>query len=84
MKRKRFAEEQITGLLKEAEAGAQTADQARRHGIAVATISNWKARYGAMDTSEAKRLRSLEDENARPKRLLADAMLDDGGGQASH
>lgn len=76
MKRKRFTEEQIIGVLKEAEAGAKTGDLARRHGISEATIYNWKAKYGGMEVSEAKRLRSLEDENAKLKRLLADTMLD--------
>ena len=76
MKRKRFTEEQIIGVLKEAEAGVKIADLARRHGISEATIYNWKAKYGGMEVSEAKRLRSLEDENAKLKRLLADAMLD--------
>lgn len=76
MKRKRFTEEQIIGVLKEAEAGAKSADLARRHGISEATIYNWKAKYGGMEVSEVKRLRSLEDENAKLKRLLADTMLD--------
>lgn len=76
MKRTRFTEEQIIGLLKEAEAGAKTADLARRHGVSEATIYNWKAKYGGLEVSEAKRLRSLVDENAKLKRLLADTMLD--------
>lgn len=76
MKRTRFTEEQIIGILKEAEAGAKTADLARRHGVSEATIYNWKAKYGGLEVSEAKRLRSLEDENAKLKRLLADTMLD--------
>lgn len=75
MKRTRFSEEQIIGVLKEAEAGAKTADLARRHGVSEATIYNWKAKYGGLEVSEAKRLRSLEDENGRLKRLLADAIL---------
>ena len=76
MKRTRFMEEQIIGILKEAEAGAKTADLARRHGVSEATIYNWKAKYGGLEVSEAKRLRSLEEENAKLKRLLADTMLD--------
>ncbi|MBY8335399.1 IS3 family transposase [Qipengyuania citrea] len=76
MKRKRFSEEQIIGVLKEAEAGAKTADLARRHGVSEATIYNWKAKYGGLEVSEARRLRELESENAKLKRLLADAMLD--------
>ena len=72
MKRKRFTEEQIIGVLKEAEAGAKTGDLARRHGMSEATIYNWKAKYGGLEVSEAKRLRSLEDENAKLKRLLAE------------
>jgi putative transposase len=76
MKRTRFTEEQIIGILREAEAGAKTAELARRHGVSEATIYNWKAKYGGLEVSEAKRLRSLEDENAKLKRLLADTMLD--------
>lgn len=76
MKRSRFSEEQIIGILREQEAGAKTADVCRRHGISSATFYAWKAKFGGMDVSEARRLKSLEEENARLKRLLADAMLD--------
>jgi putative transposase len=76
MKRKRFTEEQIIGVLKEAEAGAKTADRTRRHGVSEATIYNWKAKYGGLEVSESRRLRELESENAKLKRLLADTMLD--------
>jgi putative transposase len=65
--------------LKEAEAGAKTAELARKHGVSEATLYNWKAKYGGLEVSEAKRLRALEDENAKLKRLLADAMLDNAG-----
>jgi putative transposase len=76
MKRARFTEEQIIAVLKEHEAGAKTADLARKHGISEATLYNWKAKFGGMDVSEAKRLKALEEENARLKKLLAEQMLD--------
>jgi putative transposase len=76
MKRIRFTEEQIIALLREHEAGAKTADLARKHGISAATLYNWKAKYGGMDVSDAKRLRALEDENRKLKKLLAESMLD--------
>jgi putative transposase len=76
MKRSRFSEEQIISILREHEAGAKTADVARRHGISEATLYNWKSKFGGMDVSDAKRLKALEDENARLKKLLADQMLD--------
>ena len=76
MKRARFTEEQIIAVLKEHEAGVKTADLARKYGISEATIYNWKARFGGMDVSEAKRLKALEEENAKLKKLLAEQMLD--------
>jgi putative transposase len=76
MKRARFTEEQIIAVLKEHEAGTKTADLARKHGISEATIYHWKARFGGMDVSEAKRLKALEEENAKLKKLLAEQMLD--------
>ncbi len=76
MKRIRFTEEQIIAVLREHEVGAKTADLARRHGVSEATLYNWKAKYGGMDVSDAKRLRSLEEENRKLKKLLAESMLD--------
>jgi len=76
MKRARFSEGQIIAVLKEHEVGAKTADLARKHWISEATIYNWKAKFGGMDVSEAKRLRALEEENAKLKKLLAEQMLD--------
>ena len=76
MKPSRLTEEQIIGILREQEAGAKTADVCRKHGVSSATFYKWKAKYGGLDVSDAKRLRSLEDENAKLKRLLAEAMLD--------
>ena len=76
MKRKRFTEEQIIGVLKEHELGTGTADLCRRHGISQQTFYNWKNKFGGMDVAEAKRLKQLEDENGKLKKLLADAMLD--------
>lgn len=76
MKRTRFTDEQIIGVLKEAESGAKTADLARRHGVSEAMIYSWKSQYGGLEVSEARRLKELEGENAKLKRLLADTMLD--------
>ena len=76
MKRSRFNEEQIISILKEPEAGLGTADLCRKHRISSATFYKWKAKYGGLDVSDARRLKTLEDENARLKKLLAEAMLD--------
>jgi putative transposase len=76
MKGKRFSEDQIIAVLKESEAGAKTKELCRRHGISEATLYNWKAKYAGMTVSEARRLRELEAENSKLKRLLADAELD--------
>ena len=76
MKRSRFSEEQIIAILKEQEAGMATADVCRRHGVSSATFYKWKAKFGGLEVSEAKRLRQLEDENSKLKKLLAEAMLD--------
>ena len=74
--KKRFSEEQIIGILKEAEAGMKMAEVCRKHGIAEAIYYNWKAKFGGMTVSDAQRLKTLEAENTKLKRLLADAMLD--------
>jgi putative transposase len=79
MKRSRFTEEQIVAMLREQEGGVATADLCRKHGVSSATFYKWKAKYGGLEVSDAKRLRALEDENAKLKRLLADAMLDKVG-----
>lgn len=74
--RKRHTEEQIIGILKESEAGAKTEELCRRHGISTGTYYKWKAKFGGLEVSEAKRLRTLEDENRRLKQLVADQALD--------
>jgi putative transposase len=76
MKRSRFTEEQIIGILREHEAGMKTADLCRKHGVSSATFFKWKSKYGGLDVSEARRLKILEDENRKLKKLLAETMLD--------
>ena len=76
MKKQRFTEEQIIAVLKEQEAGAKAAELCRKHGISEATFYNWKAKNGGMDVSDARKLKALEDENAKLKKLLAEQMLD--------
>lgn len=76
MRRGRFTEDQIIGVLREHEAGVKTADLCRKHGTSDATFYNWKSKYGGMTASEAARLRTLEDENRGLKKLLAESMLD--------
>lgn len=76
MKRSRFTEEQIIGILREQEAGGKTADVCRKHGAGSTTFYKWKARYGGLDVSDARRLKPLEDENVKLRKLLTDAMRD--------
>jgi len=76
MKQSRFSEEQIIGILKESDAGAKTSDLCRRHGMSPATFYKWESKFGGMEVSDAKRLRALESENSRLKRLVADPTLD--------
>ncbi|OAE48017.1 transposase [Agrobacterium tumefaciens] len=76
MKRSRFSDEQIIGILKEHQAGLSAVELCRKYGVSDATFYKWRSRYGGMEVAEAKRLKALEDENGKLKRLLADAMLD--------
>lgn len=75
MKKSRFSEEKVIAILKEAEAGVKTAEICRKHGISPATLYNWKARYGGMDASQLRRLKELENENARLKKVYAELSL---------
>jgi putative transposase len=77
MKKSRFSEEQIVAILKQQEGGVATVDVCREHGISSATFYKWKAKFGGLEVSDARRLKALEDENAKLKRLLAEQMLDD-------
>ena len=76
MKRSRFSEEKIIAILREQEAGSPTADVCRKHGVSSATFYKWKAKFGGLDVSDARRLKALEDENGKLKKLLAETMLD--------
>jgi putative transposase len=76
MKRSRFTQEQIIGVLKEHQTGASAADLCRKHGISDATFYTWRSKYGGMEISEAKRLKQLEEENAKLKKLLAESVMD--------
>jgi putative transposase len=76
MRKSRFSDEQIIAILREQEAGRPTAEVCRKHGVSGATFYKWKSKFGGMDVSDAKRLKALEDENAKLKKLLAETMLD--------